>query len=184
MGEPEARSWPPSTTRRRRSARSDGARSPARARPEPHRAEHLRARTTDVGDPPDRVVRRRIPRPARAFVSDGVFSRFQVQLELDAARKPTQCHGSDARLLNLTVVAVEDAPPLDVVQRAGYCRGARHRGACQRNGRPDPRGIGARVRRALRGDLVACPSGGRPEQAARLSSWTSVSIVRCAARRR
>jgi len=53
-------------------------------------------------------------RPARAFVSDGVFSRFQVQLALMRQENRRNVMG-DARVLSATIAAVEDAPPLDVV---------------------------------------------------------------------
>ena len=52
--------------------------------------------------------------PARAFASDGVYSRFQVQLAL---MRQENRHNvmSDARVLFTTIEAVEDAAPLDVV---------------------------------------------------------------------
>jgi tellurite resistance protein/uncharacterized Zn finger protein (UPF0148 family) len=53
-------------------------------------------------------------RPARAFVSDGVFSRFQVQLRLMRQENRRNVMG-DARIRDLTIVAVESADPLDVV---------------------------------------------------------------------
>jgi uncharacterized membrane protein len=53
-------------------------------------------------------------RPARAFVSDGVFSRFQVQLALMVQENRRNVM-SDARVLVVTIEAVEDAAPLDVV---------------------------------------------------------------------
>jgi len=53
-------------------------------------------------------------RPARAFVSDGVFSRFQVQLRLMQQENRRNVMG-DARLLEANIVAVESAEPLDVV---------------------------------------------------------------------
>jgi len=52
--------------------------------------------------------------PARAFVSDGVYSRFQVQLALMRQENRRNVM-SDARVLALTVEAVVDAAPLDVV---------------------------------------------------------------------
>jgi hypothetical protein len=52
--------------------------------------------------------------PARAFVSDGVFSRFQVQLGLMQGENRRNVMG-DARVLAVTVVGAEDADPLDVV---------------------------------------------------------------------
>jgi uncharacterized tellurite resistance protein B-like protein/predicted lipid-binding transport protein (Tim44 family) len=53
-------------------------------------------------------------RPARAFVSDGVFSRFQVQLELMRQENRRNVMG-DARVLNVAIEAVENADPFDVV---------------------------------------------------------------------
>jgi hypothetical protein len=53
-------------------------------------------------------------RPARAFVSDGVFSRFQVQLGLMMQENRRNVM-SDARILRTTLKGVEDANPLDVV---------------------------------------------------------------------
>jgi tellurite resistance protein len=53
-------------------------------------------------------------RPARAFVSDGVFSRFQVQLQLMRQENRRNVM-ADARIRELTIVAVESADPLDVV---------------------------------------------------------------------
>jgi len=53
-------------------------------------------------------------RPARAFVSDGVFSRFRVQLALMAQENRRNVMG-DARVLDVAVLAVECAGPLDVV---------------------------------------------------------------------
>jgi hypothetical protein len=52
--------------------------------------------------------------PARAFVSDGVFSRFQVQLGLmqDENRRNVM---ADARVLSVSLAGAEDANPLDVV---------------------------------------------------------------------
>jgi predicted lipid-binding transport protein (Tim44 family) len=52
--------------------------------------------------------------PARPFVSDGVYSRFQVQLALMRQENRRNVM-SDARVLALTVEAVADAAPLDVV---------------------------------------------------------------------
>lgn len=53
-------------------------------------------------------------RPARPFVSDGVFSRFQVQLALMRQENRRNVMG-DARVLFTTLEAVQDAAPLDVV---------------------------------------------------------------------
>jgi hypothetical protein len=53
-------------------------------------------------------------RPARPFVSDGVYSRFQVQLALMRQENRRNVM-SDARVLSATLEAVEDAAPLDVV---------------------------------------------------------------------
>ncbi len=53
-------------------------------------------------------------RPARAFVSDGVFSRFQVQLSLMRAEGLRNVM-SDAVILYTTLEAAESAPPLDAV---------------------------------------------------------------------
>ena len=53
-------------------------------------------------------------RPARPFVSDGVLSRFQVQLGLMQQENRRNVM-SDARVLSATIEAVEDADPLDVV---------------------------------------------------------------------
>jgi predicted lipid-binding transport protein (Tim44 family) len=53
-------------------------------------------------------------RPARAFVSDGVFSRFQVQLALMRQENRRNVMG-DARIRAVTLEAVESADPLDVV---------------------------------------------------------------------
>jgi rRNA maturation endonuclease Nob1 len=52
--------------------------------------------------------------PARAFVSDGVYSRFQVQLALMRQENRRNVM-SDAQVLFMTIEAVEDAAPLDVV---------------------------------------------------------------------
>ena len=52
--------------------------------------------------------------PARPFVSDGVFSRFQVQLELMRAEGLRNVM-SDASVLYVTIEAVSSLPPLDVV---------------------------------------------------------------------
>jgi predicted lipid-binding transport protein (Tim44 family) len=53
-------------------------------------------------------------RPARAFVSDGVFSRFQVQLALMREENRRNVMG-DARVVYATIEGVESAAPLDVV---------------------------------------------------------------------
>jgi uncharacterized Zn finger protein (UPF0148 family) len=53
-------------------------------------------------------------RAARPFVSDGVFSRFQVQLALMRQENRRNVM-SDAGVLSATVVAVESEQPLDVV---------------------------------------------------------------------
>ncbi len=53
-------------------------------------------------------------RPARAFVSDGVFSRFQVQLTLMRQENRRNVMG-DSRVDGVTLQAVEAAGPLDVV---------------------------------------------------------------------
>lgn len=53
-------------------------------------------------------------RPARAFVSDGVFSRFQVQLALMRTEGLRNVM-SDASVLYTTLEAVSSLPPLDVV---------------------------------------------------------------------
>ncbi len=53
-------------------------------------------------------------KPARPFVSDGVYSRFQVQLALMRQENRRNVMG-DARVLAATVEAVEEAAPLDVV---------------------------------------------------------------------
>jgi hypothetical protein len=53
-------------------------------------------------------------RPARPFVSDGVYSRFQVQLELMRQENRRNVMG-DAQVLTTSIDAVEDAAPLDVV---------------------------------------------------------------------
>ncbi|HEY8038530.1 MAG TPA: hypothetical protein VIF15_02000 [Polyangiaceae bacterium] len=53
-------------------------------------------------------------RPARPFVSDGVYSRFQVQLALMRQENRRNVMG-DARVLYTTIEAVQDAAPLDVV---------------------------------------------------------------------
>ncbi len=53
-------------------------------------------------------------RPARPFVSDGVLSRFQVQLALMRQENRRNVMG-DASVLSATVEAVESAEPLDVV---------------------------------------------------------------------
>ena len=52
--------------------------------------------------------------PARPFVSDGVYSRFEVQLALMRQENRRNVM-SDASLLALTLEGVEDAAPLDVV---------------------------------------------------------------------
>jgi hypothetical protein len=52
--------------------------------------------------------------PARAFVSDGVYSRFQVQLALMRQENRRNVMG-DASVTHLSIEAVEDADPLDVV---------------------------------------------------------------------
>jgi hypothetical protein len=53
-------------------------------------------------------------RPARPFVSDGVYSRFQVQLALARQENRRNVMG-DARVLYTSIEAVQDANPLDVV---------------------------------------------------------------------
>ncbi|WP_394832502.1 TIM44-like domain-containing protein [Pendulispora rubella] len=53
-------------------------------------------------------------KPARPFVSDGVFSRFQVQLELMRTEGMRNVM-SDASILYTTVEAVDSRPPIDVV---------------------------------------------------------------------
>jgi hypothetical protein len=53
-------------------------------------------------------------RPARPFVSDGVYSRFQVQLALMRQENRRNVMG-EAQVLFTTIEAVEDAAPLDVV---------------------------------------------------------------------
>jgi hypothetical protein len=53
-------------------------------------------------------------RPARAFVSDGVFSRFQVQLALMRQENRRNVMG-DARVREVIIAAVENADPFDVV---------------------------------------------------------------------
>ena len=53
-------------------------------------------------------------RPARAFVSDGVFSRFQVQLALMRQENRRNVMG-DARVRAVTLQAVDGTGPLDVV---------------------------------------------------------------------
>jgi hypothetical protein len=51
---------------------------------------------------------------ARPFVSDGIFSRFQVQLELMRAEGVRNVM-SDAQILYITLEAVDSKPPIDVV---------------------------------------------------------------------
>jgi hypothetical protein len=53
-------------------------------------------------------------RPARAFVSDGVFSRFQVQLALMRQESRRNVMG-DARVRGMALVGVETSGPLDAV---------------------------------------------------------------------
>ncbi|MGH7281727.1 MAG: hypothetical protein ACRELY_09410, partial [Polyangiaceae bacterium] len=53
-------------------------------------------------------------RPARPFVSDGVFSRFSVQLGL-MRQEGLRNVMSDARVLHTTLAAVSTTPPLDCV---------------------------------------------------------------------
>jgi hypothetical protein len=53
-------------------------------------------------------------RPARPFVSDGVYSRFQVQLALMRQENRRNVMG-DARILYTSIEVVQDANPLDVV---------------------------------------------------------------------
>ena len=53
-------------------------------------------------------------RPARPFVSDGVFSRFSVQLGL-MRQEGVRNVMSDARVLHTTLAAVSTTPPLDCV---------------------------------------------------------------------
>lgn len=53
-------------------------------------------------------------RPARPFVSDGIFSRFQVQLAL-MAQEGVRNVMSDASVLYSTIEAVESQPPFDVI---------------------------------------------------------------------
>ena len=53
-------------------------------------------------------------RPARPFVSDGVYSRFQVQLALMRQENRRNVM-SDAQVLYTTLEAVESEPPFDVV---------------------------------------------------------------------
>lgn len=53
-------------------------------------------------------------KPARAFVSDGVFSRFNVQLALMKGEGLRNVM-ADARVLNITLAGVSTTPPLDCV---------------------------------------------------------------------
>lgn len=53
-------------------------------------------------------------RPARPFMSDGCFSRFQVQLELMKTEGVRNVM-SDAQVLFVTLEAVQSNPPLDIV---------------------------------------------------------------------
>ncbi len=53
-------------------------------------------------------------KPARAFVSDGVFSRFSVQLEL-MQQEGIKNVMSDAQALYVTIEAVDAQPPVDAV---------------------------------------------------------------------
>jgi hypothetical protein len=53
-------------------------------------------------------------RPARPFVSDGVYSRFQVQLALMRQENRRNVMG-DARVLSVNIEAVEDAMPIEAV---------------------------------------------------------------------
>ncbi len=53
-------------------------------------------------------------RPARPFVSDGVFSRFQVQLGLMQGENRRNVMG-DARVVSVVIETAENADPLDVV---------------------------------------------------------------------
>ncbi|MEO7111924.1 MAG: hypothetical protein ABI183_15885 [Polyangiaceae bacterium] len=53
-------------------------------------------------------------KPARAFVSDGVFSRFNVQLGLMKGEGLRNVM-ADARVLNITLAGVSTTPPLDAV---------------------------------------------------------------------
>ena len=53
-------------------------------------------------------------RPARPFMSDGAFSRFQVQLELMKSEGVRNVMG-DTQVLYVTLEAVQANPPLDIV---------------------------------------------------------------------
>jgi Tim44-like domain len=53
-------------------------------------------------------------RQARAFMSDGCFSRFQVQLELMRTEGVRNVM-SDTRVMYMTLEAVQSSPPLDIV---------------------------------------------------------------------
>ena len=53
-------------------------------------------------------------RPARAFMSDGVFSRYQVQLAL-MTQEGLRNVMTDAQVLYSTLEAVESEPPFDVI---------------------------------------------------------------------
>jgi len=53
-------------------------------------------------------------RPARPFMSDGCYSRFQVQLELMRGEGVRNVM-SDAQVLFVTLEAVQSRPPLDIV---------------------------------------------------------------------
>ena len=53
-------------------------------------------------------------RPARPFMSDGTFSRFQVQLELMRGEGVRNVM-SDTRVMYVTLEAVQTNPPLDIV---------------------------------------------------------------------
>jgi len=53
-------------------------------------------------------------RPSRAFMSDGCFSRFQVQLELMKSEGVRNVM-SDTRVMYVTIEAVQTSPPLDIV---------------------------------------------------------------------
>ena len=53
-------------------------------------------------------------RPARPFVSDGVFSRFHVQLGLMRGENRRNVM-KDAEVVSVELAGVESAAPLDVV---------------------------------------------------------------------
>ena len=133
-------------------------------------------------------------RPARAFVSDGVFSRFQVQLALMRQENRRNVMG-DASVLSADHRGGRERRAARRRARAPDGAGARHRGAGRRADDRDPpraraRARSSRTRRsgrscgapARRPSPRASRSGARARRAARRSTAARSSSAATAAR--